>query len=109
MKRIFAFMLVMTWVSTGTIFAAQQTWTGVISDSQCGANHSGEVNEHDCTLQCIKAGFEYVLVADGKILKIANQKFPALKERAGNTVKLSGEMKGGAIVVSGIKLQPKPK
>ncbi|HZQ53248.1 MAG TPA: hypothetical protein VFB14_13680 [Bryobacteraceae bacterium] len=38
--------------------AAQQTWTGEISDSMCGANHqaiakSGQkVDPRECTLEC---------------------------------------------------------
>jgi hypothetical protein len=51
--------------------AAQQTWTGEISDSMCGASHQAmakpgmKVNPRDCTLQCVKAGNKYVFCQQG--------------------------------------------
>src|SRR5262245_13377927 len=82
-------------------FGAPQTWTGTISDSQCGGEHGGEVDERECTEKCIKNGEQYVLVTDfGKtVWKIANQSFAALKENPGRTVKVTGELKDGAIVI----------
>ena len=94
---------------TAPAFAATGTWTGTISDSQCGINHEGELNETDCTLRCIQIGFKYVLVADGKVLKIANQDFADLKAHAGHNVKLTGELKGDTITVSKIETPAKSK
>ena len=109
MRRTLAWMLVMTSLGAGTTSAAQQAWVGTISDSQCGANHEGELNEHDCTRRCVKTGFQYVLVTGGKVLKIVNQNFPSLPDHAGQTVKLTGERKGDAIVVSKIETPSKAK
>jgi hypothetical protein len=94
------------WAGVRTSAGAQQTWTGVISDSQCGGNHGGEVDERECTTKCIKDGLKYVLATDygANVLPIANQNFPALLEHAGHTVKLTGEMGQGGIVVSAIKM-----
>ena len=85
MRQLLALILVMIWGGAGAPVADQQTWTGTISDSQCGINHEGELNETDCTLRCIQIGFKYVLVADGKVLKIANQDFADLKANAADT------------------------
>jgi hypothetical protein len=83
---------------------AQQTWTGIISDSLCRGNHGGEVDERECTQKCIENGDKYVLVTDygEKVWEIANQNFPALRDHPGHTVKVTGELKGNAIVISRI-------
>ena len=109
MRQLLALILVMIWGGAGAPVADQQTWTGTISDSQCGINHEGELNETDCTLRCIQIGFKYVLVADGKVLKIANQDFADLKPNAGRNVKLTGELKGDTITVSKIETPAKSK
>ena len=90
--------------------AAEQTWTGNISDSACGAKHEeaaegqGKMPDRDCTQACVRGGSKYVLVADGKVLQIANQDNKDLATHAGHTVKLTGELKGNAITVSKIEM-----
>src|ERR1700682_4143774 len=89
------------WAGVRTSAGAQQTWTGVISDSRCGGNHGGEVDERECTLKCAGKGDKFVLVTDhgAKVWPIANQGFDALVQHAGHTVKVTGEQKGDGIVV----------
>lgn len=78
--------------------AAEQTWTGQISDNMCAADHSAmahdgkKVSAHDCTLACVKAGGKFVLISEGKVFDIANQDSPELKEHAGHTVKVTGSL-----------------
>ena len=95
-------------VSALSAFAA--TWTGKISDSACGMSHAKMMasdkslkTDRDCTLACIKAGSKYVFVSDGKVYSISNQKRAALRTYAGETVVLSGTMKGDTITVSKIE------
>jgi hypothetical protein len=102
-------------ISTAAL-AADQTWTGKISDSMCGAKHhagaehDAKMTDADCTKACVKHGAKYVFVSDGKVLAIANQDFAGLEEHAGHTVKLTGEMSGDSIKVSKIEMPPaKPK
>jgi hypothetical protein len=96
-----------------TIFGAALTyaanWTGEISDSACGMTHAKMMAEHkdlktdrDCTLACVKAGGKYVLVSDGKVYQIDNQSLPALQQRAGQMVEVTGDLKGDSITVSKI-------
>jgi hypothetical protein len=91
-------------------FAAEQTWTGKISDSACGAKHEeaaenqGVMADRDCTEACVRGGSKYVLVADGKVLQIANQDNKDLATHAGHLVKMTGEMTGSAITVSKIEM-----
>jgi hypothetical protein len=84
---------------------ADQNWVGIISDSMCTSDHGGEVDPRECTAKCVKAGDKYVLMTDGGVtaVPIANQDFPDLAPHAGGSVKVSGELKDGAIVVTRIE------
>ncbi|HXA05831.1 MAG TPA: hypothetical protein VNY30_13370 [Bryobacteraceae bacterium] len=89
--------------------AADQTWTGKISDSMCGAKHkkmaehgTSKMADRDCTMACVKEGAKYVFVLKGKIYKIDNQDFAALQAYGGHMVQLTGEMTGDTIKVSNI-------
>ena len=96
--------------------AAESTWTGQISDSACGAKHEeaaegqGKMPDRDCTQACVRGGSKYVLVVreerDGSsratVLQIANQDNKDLTTHAGHTVRVTGELKGGAITISKI-------
>jgi hypothetical protein len=99
--------LLLTLTLTG---AAEQTWTGQISDSACGKKHeeaaegNGVMPDRECTQACIRGGSQYVFVVDGKVLKIANQGNKDLATHAGHTVKLTGDLKGDTITVSAIAM-----
>jgi hypothetical protein len=90
--------------------AAEQSWTGRISDSACGAKHEeaaenqGVMPDRDCTEACVRGGSKYVLVVDKQVLQIANQDNKDLKAHAGHTVKITGELKGNAITVASVEM-----
>ena len=94
------------------VMAAEQTWTGKISDSMCGATHkkmsaehgNAKMSDRDCTMACIKEGGKYVFVSSGKVYTLDNQDFAALSVHAGHMVKLTGEMTGDSIKVSKIMM-----
>jgi hypothetical protein len=104
------------------VSAADQTWTGRISDDKCGASHeqmiaarnkelhtSSGAAEHDCTLACMKDGAKYVLVTKDKVYNIANQNLPALPQYAGQPLQVSGDLKGDTITISKVTvLSSKP-
>ena len=91
-------------------FAAEQSWTGQISDSACNKKHEeaaegqGKMADRDCTLACIKGGSLFVFVSGDKVYQIANQKNADLAAHAGHTVKLTGELKDNAITVSKVEM-----
>jgi len=104
----------------GCSVGAEQMWTGQISDSMCGDSHaqmiarknkelqtSSGAPDSECTLACAKEGAKYVFVMKHKVYKIANQSLAALQTRAGQTVELTGELKGDAITVSKIVVPAK--
>ncbi|HEV3061209.1 MAG TPA: DUF5818 domain-containing protein [Vicinamibacterales bacterium] len=91
------------------LVAAEQSWTGQISDSKCGTKHSPaehgkkSLSDRECALVCAQKGAEYVLVADGKVYKLRNHDAD-LKAHAGDTVKVAGELSGETIRVSKIEM-----
>ena len=91
--------------------ASDETWTGQISDSACGAKHeeaaegAGVMADRECTLACVRGGSKYVLVVDGKtVFQIANQDHTDLAAHAGHTVRVTGELKDKTITVSKIEM-----
>jgi hypothetical protein len=96
---------------------AEQTWTGAISDSACGAKHveaaegQGKMPDRECTEACIRGGSLYVFVPGdkvGKVYQIANQKNEDVIAHAGHRVKLTGELKDETITVSKIEMTDQP-
>jgi hypothetical protein len=95
-------------ITTGA-FAADQTWTGTISDKMCGAHHkkmAGKMSDRECTQACAKGGAPYVLVADGKVYQLTTHDAD-LRTHGGHAVNLTGELKGDSIRVSKIEM-PNP-
>lgn len=89
--------------------ASADTWTGKISDSSCDASHD-TMTEHgkqgsdkDCTLMCVKDGSKFVFVVKDTVMPIANQDFKDLQAFAGETVTLTGDLKGKSITVTKIE------
>jgi len=116
MEEVFSMMktFVLATLAAASMYGA--SWTGEISDSACGASHAKMLAEHkdlksnrDCTLACIKAGSKYVLVRDGKVFQIENQALPALQQRAGQMVEVTGDLKGDSITVTKISQVGKKK
>ena len=113
MKQILSFFFLAT-IACAITFAADQTWTGQISDSMCGVSHAQMtaaqtgMTDRDCTLACVKYGGKFVFVSDGKVYQIANQDSPLLQMHAGHAgVTLTGDMKGDMITVSKIAMPAK--
>jgi hypothetical protein len=92
--------------------APQQTFTGTLSDSACAASHQSKAAEHgltdrQCVLACIDALAKYVLVdRDDKVIPIANQDVKGLPFYAGRGVKLTGEWRGNAVLVTKVEAVP---
>lgn len=101
--------------STGAPAAvvAEQTWSGRISDSMCGASHrthaaSEGLTDRQCVIECIRKLADYVLVDEtDRVLPIANQDFVGLPLRAGRMVKVTGALQDGAIAITALEpLEP---
>ena len=92
---------------------AEQTCTGAISDSMCGASHAGmrthgeKVTDRECTIACLNyqtpGAPKYVFVSGGKVYPVANQTFTGLGRRSGEPIRLTGELDAsGAITIAKI-------
>jgi hypothetical protein len=116
MKRI-SCVLSAALVLSSFSFAAEQTWTGQISDAMCGADHSmmkhggKKVSARNCTLECAKGGSKYVFVSKGTVYEVKNQDLKVLQAHAGHTVKVTGEIEpdGKTIKVSKIVMPTSKK
>ena len=113
--KAFASITIGVLVAMAPALAAEETWTGKISDSLCRMEHpedadaagggkQGLPDPHECTLACVRGGSKFVLMAGGKVFQIENQDLEALRTHAGHDVKLTGELKGDTITVSKIEM-----
>jgi hypothetical protein len=98
--------IVLTCAFTAAAAAADQTWTGDISDSHCGSKHTQGQTARTCTESCVKGGASYVFVSSGKVYKLDDPSKVAAAH-AGHTVNLTGEMKGDTITVAKIEMPKK--
>ncbi len=80
-------------LTCGTLLAltpAQQTFTGVITDSMCGADHGMMKITPDskCVMDCVRAGSKYGLFDGKNVFILSDQKTP--EQFAGRKVKITG-------------------
>ena len=112
MKKILGVAIVLSALCAGSAYTQQppRVFTGRLSDSTCGASHqprAGSMSERECIFECIKALAKYVLVdQDNKVIAIANQDLMGIPLYAGRMVRITGELKGNAIVAAKIEAIP---
>jgi hypothetical protein len=85
--------------------AMVQSYEGVISDTRCGAKHAASIGKSaaDCARACVHASEHFALV-DGDTLYLLEGNVPAIKELAGQRVKIVGTQNGNTIIVSSVAL-----
>src|SRR5947209_712773 len=97
-------------IAAGTLFAAAMTmgadssWTGWISDSQCGVK-GANAKAGECTTKCVKErGAKYVFVndADKKIYAIDAQ--DKVAAHAGHHVTVKGSVEGETLKLTSIDM-----
>jgi hypothetical protein len=78
-------------------------YTGIISDSMCGARHVKHPNldSANCTRECVRTGAKYKLI-DGDKSYFLQGDFAALAQFAGERAKITGTLNGETIKVSAI-------
>lgn len=86
---------------------ATQTFSGVITDTMCGAKHGMVKDQSDeaCIKMCVKGSSEYALNDGKSILKLSDQKNAA--KFAAKRVKVTGtfDEKSKTIKVTGIEAE----
>jgi hypothetical protein len=81
--------------------AAEQSFSGMITDSQCGARHDQSSGKRpaDCARMCVRNGSKYMLVnGDQKNILEGNE--AVLDRLAGQRVTVTGTLNGNTIKVS---------
>ena len=90
--------LTISLVVTGLLFAqaAPKTYTGIVTDTMCGADHThmGVTPDDKCVRDCVKSGngkWKYALLgADKKIYVLSDQQTP--EKFAAKKVKITGTL-----------------
>ena len=101
-------MLVVTLLVSGCMAMAAQSWTGTVSDSNCGTKHSTpSAAAAKCVAACVTKGAKYVLVSNGKVYSVMPQ--DKFADFAGQSVKVTGSMDGDTITADSVKAAGKNK
>lgn len=106
MKVRFAVAMAATLFAGALAMAADGSWTGYISDSQCGVKGANDkAGTADCTTKCVKEhGAKYVFVndADKKVYVIDAQ--DKVAAHAGHHVTVKGTVDGETLKLSSIDM-----
>jgi hypothetical protein len=81
--------------------AKKQSWTGVVTDSMCGAKHM-MANAADCTRACVKQGSSYALLVGDKVYTLKGHE-AEVDKLAGEKATVSGSLSGTTIQVASVK------
>ncbi len=100
MKTRALFSIVALLVLVCLAWGAEKSWTGVVSDSNCGLKHAtASADAAACVAKCVEGGGTYVLVSKGKLYQLDPQDKIA-KSLAGKEVKITGTLSGDKITVA---------
>ena len=86
-------------------WAADQSYTGQVSDAMCGASHMMEGSAADCTRACIGKGSKYALIVGDKVYTLDSGDkavLAALDKLAGAKAKVTGTANGDTIAVNAV-------
>jgi hypothetical protein len=89
-----------------TAFAKNQSYTGIVSDSMCGAKHMMPGDDASCTRACVGKGSKYALVVGDTVYTLDTSDKTALAtldKRVGAKVTVVGTEKDNTITVSSVK------
>jgi hypothetical protein len=103
MKKLFPAITVFVLLFATAAWAADNTMTGWIVDSKCGAKAAHDGNEA-CTKSCLKAGATPVFVSDANKEVIPIHNADAIKGHEGHHVKVTGEVTDGALHVDKVEM-----
>ena len=103
MKKLFA---VFTFMALGSASVFAEEWTGVISDTMCGAKHlDASAASQACAQKCVKGGSAPVFVtSDSKVITLDADSAKKAMPHVGHKVTVSGTMKGDTLMIESIKM-----
>jgi hypothetical protein len=106
MKARFSIAIAATLFAGALAMAADGSWTGYISDSQCGVKGANE-KAGECTTKCVKEhGAKYVFVndADKKVYVVDAQ--DKVAAHAGHHVIVKGTVEGETLKLTSVDMAP---
>jgi hypothetical protein len=85
--------------------AASQTFTGVVTDSMCGASHKAMnvTPDSKCVRDCVKAGAKFALLVGDKVYTLSDQQTP--DNFAGEKVKVTGTLNSKTNIIAVEKIE----
>ena len=86
--------------------AASQTFTGVVTDTMCGADHKmmNVTPDSKCVRECVKAGAKFALLVGSKVYTLSDQKTP--DQFAGEKVKVTGTLDPKTDTIAVVTIEP---
>ena len=108
MKARFSIAIAVMLFAGALAIAADNSWTGWISDSQCGVKGANDkAGTAECTTKCVKEhGAKYVFVndADKKVYVVDAQ--DKVAAHAGHHVTVKGTVEGDTLKLTSIDMAP---
>lgn len=101
-------MKLIIFLLASTSFAATSTFTGVITDTMCGAKHTMMPGQPDdkCVKACTKGSSEYALFDGQKVSKLSDQNKPS--KFAAQKVKVTGSLDQKTNTIKVVSVEPAP-
>ena len=82
--------------------AAPKVFTGIVSDSMCGAQHMAkDKSAAECTRKCVKVGMKYALVVEKKAYTLEGHE-AELDKVTGLKATVKGKVSGETIAVQSV-------
>lgn len=90
----------------GSLVASAATFTGVITDTMCGKDHSmmKVAPDSKCVLECVKAGAKYALYDGKDVYVLSDQKAP--EKFAAKKVKITGTLDAKTKTIQVVSIAP---
>jgi hypothetical protein len=105
MNRAIRTLVVLLLLSLGLLAAdaKDQTFTGTVSDTMCGARHTMMPGSPDaeCVRACVKAGSDYALVVGSKVYTLKGNA-AKIDKFAGEKATVTGKVSGDVIQATSI-------
>lgn len=105
MNRAIRTLTVLLLLSLGLLAAdaKDQSFTGTVSDTMCGARHTmmPGLSDAQCVRACAKAGSEYALVVGSKVYTLKGNKAD-IDKFAGEKATVTGKLTGNVIQATSV-------
>ncbi|MGH9415539.1 MAG: hypothetical protein ACRD01_02830 [Terriglobales bacterium] len=91
--------------------AVDTAYSGIISDSICGARHTRGGTPAECTLRCVGGGASYALVVGTRTYTLSTTdpaQLGQLKKLAGERAVVRGTLAGTTLTVHGVAAAGRP-